>query len=115
MQHKIGSKTSFYRPRNHEASSFFKVVRDYFDEFERIYPEKYEKQFGFWRSVIRTSIDKFRKCGDVKQGFARVRCPDCKEEFFVTPFALKQATRAVCSVSSSIFPGVHFHFPEWYV
>jgi hypothetical protein len=23
------------------------------------------------------------KCGDVKEGFARVRCPNCKEEFFV--------------------------------
>jgi len=83
MQHKSVKKTGFYRPRNHEASPFFQVVRDHFDEFERVYPQKYEKQYGFWRPVIRSSIDTFIKCGDVKQGFARVRCPDCKEEFFV--------------------------------
>ncbi len=83
MQHKTGRKTSFSRPRNHEASPFFKVVRDYFDEFERVYPDKYQTRYGFWQPVIRISIDKFRKYGDVKEGFVRVRCPDCKEEFFV--------------------------------
>lgn len=72
-----------YRPRDHEASPFFKVVRDHFDEFERVYPEKYQERYGYWRPVIRSSIDKFLKCGDLKEGFARVRCPDCKEEFFV--------------------------------
>ena len=73
----------FYRPRDHEASPFFKVVRDYFDEFEKVYPEKYQKRYGYWRPVIRSAIDKFLKCGDLKEGFARVRCPDCKAEFFV--------------------------------
>jgi len=72
-----------YRPRDHEASPFFKVVRDNFDEFERVYPQKYQERYGYWRSVIRSSIDKFLKCGDLKEGFARVRCPDCKAEFFV--------------------------------
>ena len=37
------SPGKFYRPRDHEASPFFKVVRDYFDEFERVYPERYQK------------------------------------------------------------------------
>ena len=73
----------FYRPRDHEASPFFKVVRDYFDEFERVYPEKYQERYGYWRPVIRSAIDKFMKCGDPKEGFARVRCPDCKAEYFV--------------------------------
>ena len=78
MQHKNGNTTSFYRPRNPEASPFFKVVRDYFDEFERVYPERFQDKYGYWRPVIRTSIEKFLKCGDLKEGFARVRCPDCK-------------------------------------
>jgi len=58
-------------------------VRDYFDEFEKVYPEKYQARYGYWRPVIRSSIDKFMKCGDLKEGFARVRCPDCKAEFWV--------------------------------
>lgn len=89
MQHKNVKKAEFYRPRNHAASPFFKVVRDHFDEFESVYPEKYQARYGFWRPVIRTSIDKFIKCGDGKEGFARVRCPDCKEEFFVA-FSCRQ-------------------------
>jgi len=59
MQHKTSSKKSFYRPRNHEASPFFKVVQDHFDAFEKVYPERYQEKYGFWRPVIRTSIDKF--------------------------------------------------------
>jgi hypothetical protein len=39
--------------------------------------------------VIRSSIDKFLKCGDLKEGFARVKCKDCGEEFFVA-FSCRQ-------------------------
>jgi hypothetical protein len=84
---------SFYRPRDHEASPFFQVVRECFDEFERTYPERYQKGYGYWRPVIRTSIEKFVKCGDLKEGFARIRCPDCHKEFFVA-FSCRQ--RACC-------------------
>ena len=59
------------------------MVREHFDEFEKVYPERYQKAYGYWRPVVRSSIDKFVKGGDLKQGFARVRCPDCRKEFFV--------------------------------
>ena len=36
----------FYRPRNHETP-FFKIVRDLFDEFERIYTERYQSKYGY--------------------------------------------------------------------
>ena len=85
------NNSPFYQPRDHEASPFFKVVRDNFDKFEEIYPQRYQERYGYWRPVIRTSIDKFLKCGDLKEGFARVRCPDCKEEFFVA-FSCRQRT-----------------------
>ena len=32
---------------------------------------------------------KFLKCGDLQHGFARVRCPRCREEFFV-PFSCRR-------------------------
>jgi hypothetical protein len=79
-----------YRTRDPEASPFFALVRDYFDEFERVYPERFQKQYGYWRPVIRNSIDKFLKCGDLKEGFARVRCPECSTEFFVA-FSCRQS------------------------
>ncbi|MBD3321216.1 MAG: IS91 family transposase [Chitinivibrionales bacterium] len=84
---------AFYRPRDHEASPLFQVVREHFDEFEKVYPERYQKAYGYWRPVIRSSIDKFMKCGDLKEGFARVRCPNCKAEIFV---AFSCRTRCCC-------------------
>jgi hypothetical protein len=88
-QHARKNTGAFYQPRDHAASPFFKIVRDNFEKFEEIYPERYQERYGYWRPVIRTSIDKFLKCGDLKEGFARVRCPDCKEEFFVA-FSCRQ-------------------------
>ena len=79
----------FYRRRDPEASPFYKLVTDHFDEFERVYPERYGMRFGFWRPVIRSAIDSFLECGDLRKGFARVRCPDCGEQFFVA-FSCKQ-------------------------
>ncbi len=35
----------------------------------------------------------FLRCGDLHEGFARVRCPDCRHEMFVA-FSCKQ--RAAC-------------------
>jgi len=79
----------FYRPRDPESSPFYKLVEKHFDDFERVYPDRYGMRFGFWRPIIRKAIDKFMKCGDLKNGFARVRCPECGEEFFVA-FSCKQ-------------------------
>ncbi|MBD3242937.1 MAG: hypothetical protein GF331_20260 [Chitinivibrionales bacterium] len=73
----------FYRPRDHEASPFFQLVTERFDEFERVYAERYQKLYRFWRLIIRASVQKILKRGDLKVGFARVRCPDCGHEFLV--------------------------------
>ncbi len=36
-----------------------------------------------WPPVIARTVEKFLACGDLKEGFARVRCPSCAYEFFV--------------------------------
>ncbi len=63
-------------------------MSQYFEEFERVYPAKYQKTHGFWRPVIRRSIDRFIKCGDLKEGFARVKCTACNKEG--VPFSCRQ-------------------------
>lgn len=35
----------------------FKKVRDHFDEFEKVYPERYQAKYGYWRPVICTILD----------------------------------------------------------
>jgi hypothetical protein len=78
-----------YRRRDPFASPFHRLVREHFDEFEQVYPQRYGMRFGFWRPVIREAIEKFLECGDLRHGFARVRCPKCDETFFVA-FSCKQ-------------------------
>lgn len=47
------------------------------------------QQYGFWRKIIRSSVDNLLKCGDLKEGFARVKCKKCGEEMFVA-FSCRQ-------------------------
>jgi hypothetical protein len=89
MAQNTDSQTPVYRPRNPRLSPFFRLVEEHFDEFERIYPQKYEKQYGFWRPIIRSAVQKFLKCGDLKEGFARVKCKNCGTEHFLA-FSCRQ-------------------------
>ncbi|MFQ5720844.1 MAG: transposase, partial [Acidobacteriota bacterium] len=40
-------------------------------------------RYGFWRPVIAEAVEKFLTCGDLHEGFARIRCPNCHHEMFV--------------------------------
>ena len=94
-----------YRTRDPEASPFFALVRNYLNEFEQAYPERFQKRYGFWRPVIRDSIDKFLKCGDLKEGFARVRCPECGTEFFVAFSCRQRCCCPSCDQKRSLLLG----------
>ena len=64
-----------YRPRNAQASPLYRLAEDHFDELERAWDERYEREYGFWRPVVRQAVDQFLDCGDLRCGFARIRCP----------------------------------------
>ena len=64
-----------YRPRRPRASPLHRLLDGYFRQFELVYDERYQKRYGFWRPVIARSVEKFLACGDLRAGFARVRCP----------------------------------------
>ncbi|MFC1744994.1 transposase [Candidatus Riflebacteria bacterium] len=63
-----------YRPRKPKDSGWYQCVEDHFDEFVRHYDELFAAKFGFWRPHIEKIIYRFLDCGDLKQGFARIRC-----------------------------------------
>ncbi len=85
----LSAAGTFYHPRQATDTPFYKLVAGHFGEFGRVYPEKYERDFGFWRGVIDDVVRKFLECGDLAHGFARVRCGDCGHEMFVA-FSCKQ-------------------------
>ncbi len=72
-----------YRPRRPRESPLYRLLDRYYDEFERVYDQRYQKRYGHWRPVISRAVEKFLACGDLREGFARVRCPRCRYEFFV--------------------------------
>ena len=73
----------FYRPRQPQETPFYRLVERFYPEFERVYAERYQERYGFWRPIIARAVERFLDCGDLKKGFARVRCPKCRHELFV--------------------------------
>ena len=49
-------------------------MEDYYDEFERVYHERYQQQYGPWRKVIGEVLRKYLDCGDLHCGLARLAC-----------------------------------------
>jgi hypothetical protein len=72
-----------YRPRNPGKTGFYRLVWGHYEEFERAYPERYERVFGYFRPVIGDVVRRYLACGDLRRGFARVRCPDCGHEYLL--------------------------------
>ena len=80
-EHKEGG--GFYHPRQPQETPFYQLVERFYPQFKAVYEERYQERYGFWRPAVSTAVEKFLECGDLQQGFARVRCPDCGHEFFV--------------------------------
>ena len=67
-----------YEPRNPRATSLYALVEDYYEEFERVYDDRYQQQYGPWRPVIGEVMRKYLECGDLHRGFARLGCCGCR-------------------------------------
>ncbi len=69
-----------YQPRKPKASPLYQSIQNHFAEFESVYEERYQKRFGALRDVVREVVYKFLGCGDLKNGFARIKCKECQHE-----------------------------------
>jgi len=69
-----------YRARRPKLSPLWQCLDAHFDTFLDIYPEAYERDYGFLRPIIPEVVEKFMGCGDFANGFARVRCDHCAHE-----------------------------------
>jgi Transposase zinc-binding domain len=90
-----------YRPRDPRASDLWRLLDQHFETFQQVYDERFAAKYGFWRPVVERSVTAFLKCGDLHQGFARVRCPDCQHEMFLA-FSCKQ--RSTCPTRITGYP-----------
>lgn len=82
-----------YKRREPEKSDFYRVVFHYHGEYEKVYPERFEKEYGYLRKRVVEVIYKFLDCGILEHGMARVYCKECGHDFFIA-FSCK--TRFMC-------------------
>ena len=62
------------------------IFKDHFADFKEQYDEKYAKTYGNYRiERITEVVEKFIKCGDYREGLARIKCqnPECGHDYFI--------------------------------
>ena len=96
-----------YRPRDPQASDLWRVLDEHFDSFQQVYDQRYQAKYGYWRPIIEQSVAAFLKCGDLQEGFARVRCPDCKHEMFVAFSCKQRCTCPSCHQKRTLLTALH--------
>jgi hypothetical protein len=82
-----------YRPRHPERTVLYRVLFHYLDSFLSEYEGRFEKEYGFFRPIIKEVVERYLDCGNPRCGFARIRCPDCKEEHLLM-FSCRTPTRS---------------------
>jgi len=78
-----------YTPRSPRKNQYYRCVEAHFEELERVWDVRYQKRYGYWRPYVLDVIYKYLDCGDLHQGFARVKCNDCHHEYLL-PFSCKK-------------------------
>jgi len=44
------------------------------------YEARFEREYGYFRPIVKEVVERYFECGNPRCGFARIRCPDCGEE-----------------------------------
>ena len=72
-----------YCQRHPERAVFYRLLFYYFEKFLLEYEHRFEREYGYFRPVIKEVVEKYLDCGNPKNGFARIRCEDCGSEFLL--------------------------------
>ena len=52
-----------YGQRNPETPQYHQCVEDHFEKFERVYDDRFPKQYGFLRPYVKNAIYRYFDCG----------------------------------------------------
>ena len=66
-----------------QTTSLWKLLNCHFVDFEEGYAILFQKKRGFYRLVISHVVRKYHEYGDLREGFARKKSPDCHHEFLL--------------------------------
>ena len=83
------------------------MIDEHFDSFQQDYDKRFQAKYGFWRPIVEQSVAAFLKCGDLQEGFARVRCRDCNHEMFVAFSCKQRCTCPSCHQKRTLLTAIH--------
>ena len=95
----------FYNRRHPERTDYYRIIEGCFEEFERSYPELFEEKYGYLRGEVMKAIYAFLDCGIPENGMTRVRCEECRHDFFVAYSCRCRVACPSCSTKRSILFG----------
>jgi len=75
--------SAIYQPRRSQDTDYYHCVEDYFETFMQEYDDRFSRQYGFWWPYIEKVIYRYLDCGDLRHGFAHVKCKDCGHEYLL--------------------------------
>jgi hypothetical protein len=77
----MSAPAAVYRPRYRQSSDYYRCIEDHIKTFIQVYEERFERLYGFFRSYLQKVICRYLDCGDLHNGFARVKCKNCGHEY----------------------------------
>jgi hypothetical protein len=76
-----------------ERTVLYRVLFHHFERFVAEYESRFEREYGFFRPIVKEVVERYLDCGNPFCGFARIRCPHCRAEHLLM-FSCK--TRGFC-------------------
>ena len=73
-----------YRRRKPQYSPYYQCVEDYYEEFKRSYDRNFSQKYGYLRTHIEKVIYQYLDSGILHNGFARVKCKTCNNEYLLS-------------------------------
>ena len=61
---------------------------------------------GYFRPIVKEVVGRYLDCGNPRSGFARIRCPDCREERLVMFSCRTRGSRPICTAYAKVPLGV---------
>lgn len=76
-------KPAIYRSRNPQATDYYRCIEEHPEPFIQRYEERFERAYGFFRPYLQQVIYRYLDCGNLHNGFARVKCRECNHEYLL--------------------------------
>jgi hypothetical protein len=57
-----------YRPRHPERTVLYRVLFHYFERFLAKYERRFEREYGFFRPIIKEVVERYLDCGNPRCG-----------------------------------------------